>query len=184
MKNPITAIVILAVVVVLGIGAYTLSQNSSKSTSMMKNDEAVMAKDPSANSGQEAVMEKTDGAMMKENDSSMKDDKMATSRYVQYSKPALDSASSARRVLFFYANWCPSCKPANADFEANSSKIPTDLTVIRVNYNDTETDKEEKDLAKKYGITYQHTYVQIDSSGKVVTKWNGGQLDELLSNIK
>ena len=40
------------------------------------------------------------------------------------------------------------------------------------------------DLAKKYGITYQHTFVQIDSQGKEVTKWNGGQTDELAANIK
>lgn len=86
--------------------------------------------------------------------------------------------------LYFYANWCPICKPADADFKANSSKIPPDVTVIRVNYNDTDTGQEEKDLAKKYGITYQHTFVQIDAQGKEVTKWNGGQTDELLANIK
>ena len=44
--------------------------------------------------------------------------------------------------------------------------------------------KEEKDLAKKYAITYQHTFVQIDGLGKEVTKWNGGKTDDLLTNIK
>ncbi|MBP6913533.1 MAG: thioredoxin family protein [Candidatus Levybacteria bacterium] len=114
----------------------------------------------------------------------MMNDKMGGSRYVQYSKAALDSASSGRRVLFFYASWCPTCKPADASFTQDASKIPDDVTLIRVNYNDPETDQEEKDLAKKYGITYQHTFVQIDGTGKEVTKWNGGQIDELLSNIK
>jgi thioredoxin-related protein len=47
-----------------------------------------------------------------------------------------------------------------------------------------ETDQEEKDLAKKYGITYQHTFVQIDSKGNEITKWNGGKTDELLAKIK
>ena len=56
--------------------------------------------------------------------------------------------------------------------------------VLRVNYNDPDTDQEEKELAKKYGITYQHTYVQIDSAGKELTKWNGGGAAELLVNIK
>ncbi len=109
----------------------------------------------------------------------------AGSRYVEYSKATiLDQAATSRRVLFFYANWCPICKPADADFRANSSKIPADVTVIRVNYNDTDTDQEEKDLAKKYAVTYQHTFVQIDPQGKAVTKWNGGQINELLANIK
>lgn len=120
----------------------------------------------------------------KKDEDKMMADKRVTSRYVEYSKAALDQAANSRRVLYFYANWCPVCKPADADFAANSSKIPSDVTVIRVNYNDTDTDQEEKDLAKKYGIIYQHTFVQIDAQGKEVTKWNGGETDELIANIK
>lgn len=111
-------------------------------------------------------------------------DENSASRYVEYSKTVLDQAVNNRRVLYFYASWCPTCIPADADFKANTSKFPDDLIVVRVNYNDLETDKEEKDLAEKHGITYQHTFVQIDSQGKEVTKWNGGQTDELLANIK
>lgn len=163
MRNPIMILVVVAVIAVLGIGAYTFSQKSSESESMV-NDETFVKKD-------EAMMEKTD-------------DKMSDSRYAEYSKVVLDGAVNNRRVLFFYASWCPTCRPADADLKENTSKIPEDVTVIRVNYNDPETDQEEKDLAKKYGITYQHTFVQIDSTGKEVTKWNGGQIDELLSNSK
>lgn len=111
-------------------------------------------------------------------------EKKDTSRYVEYSKSVLDQAVDKRRVLYFYATWCPSCKTANEDFMANSNKIPKDVIVIRTNYNDPNTDQEEKDLAKKYGITYQHTFVQIDSTGKEIAKWNGGQTDELTANIK
>lgn len=134
-------------------------------------------------STEEAKMAQEKAAMKKEVDK-MTTDKNSASRYVEYSKAALDQAATNRRVLYFYANWCPICKPADADFRANSSKIPTDVTVIRMNYNDTDTDQEEKDLAKKYAITYQHTFVQIDGQGKEVTKWNGGKTDELLANIK
>lgn len=108
----------------------------------------------------------------------------SASRYVEYSKEIFDQAVNNRRVLFFYASWCPICRPADADFKQNSSKIPKDVTVLRVNYNDPDTDQEEKDLAKKYGITYQHTFVQIDAQGKELTKWTGGQTDELLNKIK
>jgi thioredoxin 1 len=185
MKNPMIAFVVVAVVAVLGIGAYTRSQSSSQSDSMMKKDEAMM---PSENT----AMEKIDDAMMKKDDSAMEDKKMMnddkmmqkSDPYVEYSKANLDEAASNRRVLFFYASWCPTCKPTDADLRANSSKIPADVTVVRVNYNDPETDQEEKDLAKKYGITYQHTFVQIDNTGKEVTKWNGGKTDELLAKIK
>lgn len=106
------------------------------------------------------------------------------SRYVEYANDILSQTANTRRVLFFYANWCPICLPADSNFKENADKIPLDVTLIRVNYNDTDTDKEEKDLANQYGVTYQHTFVQIDSAGQAVTKWNGGQLDELLANIK
>src|SRR3989338_11334857 len=121
-----------------------------------------------------------DVVIKKSEDSMMKDD----ARYIEYSKTVLDQAVDKRRVLYFYASWCPVCRPADADFKQNSSKIPEDTVVIKVNYNDPDTDQEEKDLAKKYGITYQHTFVQIDAQGKEIAKWNGGQTDELLSKIK
>ena len=110
--------------------------------------------------------------------------KTSSSRYIVYSKGAYDQAVNKRRVLYFYATWCPSCKQANEDFTANPDKIPEDVIVLRVNYNDPDTDSQEKDFAKKYGITYQHTFVQIDEQGKELTKWNGGKTDELVANIK
>lgn len=103
--------------------------------------------------------------------------------YIEFSEGILDN-TIGRRVLFFYANWCPICKPADADFKANVSKFPEDLTLIRVNYNDPDTDPAEKALAQKHGITYQHTFVQIDEAGNEVAKWNGGTTDKLLSEIQ
>ncbi|MBI3559810.1 hypothetical protein HY087_01635 [Candidatus Gottesmanbacteria bacterium] len=180
----------VAIVVLVGGGLFVANQQSQKT------EEAKMAREKAAMAEKEAMKAKEDAAMEekkameKKNDSSTgsEQDKMmkkdSASHYVEYSKAALDQAVSNRRVLYFFANWCPICKPADADFKANSSKIPTDVTVIRVNYNDTDTDQEEKDLAKKYAIIYQHTFVQIDGQGKEVTKWNGGKTDELLAKIK
>ena len=188
MKNPIIIVVIVVAIAVVGLGAYTFSQNSSKSQSMMKKDEAMMTKEETSMEPTNAMMKKDDSAMegnkMMDDEKNSSAKKMADSRYVQYSKSALDHASGNRRILFFYASWCPTCRPADESFTQNVNKIPEDVTLIRVNYNDPETDQEEKDLAKKYHVTYQHTFVQIDSTGKEITKWNGGQIDELLSNIK
>lgn len=161
MKNPIIIFVLVVIFAVVGIGVYSFSQkSSSQSDTVMKKDDISIQKD-------EGVKDESIG-----------------SRYVEYSKGAYDQAANKRRVLYFYATWCPSCKQANADFTANPNKIPEDMVVLRVNYNDPDTDQEEKDLAKKYGITYQHTFVQIDAQGNQLTKWNGGQTDELLENIK
>lgn len=107
-----------------------------------------------------------------------------TVRYMPYSEGTLEKAADSRRVLFFFANWCSTtCIPADRNFQKNTAKIPVDVRVIRVNYNDSDTNSEERALAIKYGVVYQHTFVQIDSKGNVVTKWNGGDIDELLSHI-
>ena len=104
--------------------------------------------------------------------------------YEEYSQKAFGDSAGKRKVLFFHASWCPTCRPADTEFKSNLDKIPGDLVVFKVNYNDPETDDEDRALAAKYGITYQHTYVQIDDDGKEIKKWNGGSLDKLLSQIQ
>ena len=172
------SMIIVGVIVLLSIiggGWYITNQQSHQA------EKTKMAQEKTAIEKKAAMKAKEDSAM-KKNETVM--DKSATARYVEYSKAALDQAAGGRRVLYFYANWCPVCRPADANFKENASIIPEDMTVIRVNYNDSDTDQEEKDLAKQYGIVYQHTFVQIDGQGKQVTKWNGGQIEELLANIK
>lgn len=157
-------IIIILVLVGVGIFAYSSTQKTSNTDSIYSKPTAMQGKSDST---------KTEDKMLKED-----------SRYIEYSKANLDSTKNTRRVLFFYANWCPTCRPANTNFSQNENKIPSDVTLIRVNYNDTETDEEEKALAAKYGVTYQHTFVQINEGGAEVAKWNGGQITELLQNIK
>lgn len=105
-------------------------------------------------------------------------------KYVTISDNTLQAAQGKKRVLYFYANWCPTCKVANEEFTNEIQRIPDDIVVIRTNYNDSDTDQEEKDLAKQYNITYQHTFVQVDENGNEVKKWNGGGIEELVKNIK
>lgn len=105
-------------------------------------------------------------------------------KYVTFSDGVIEENAGKRRVLYFYASWCPTCRPADQSFHDNEAQIPEDVTLIRVNYNDPETDEQEKALAKKYGITYQHTFVQVDENGQQISIWNGGQIEELLSNLK
>lgn len=107
-----------------------------------------------------------------------------SAQYLPYTAEALAANPERRRVLFFYANWCPTCRAADADLSAKLDQLPADLTVIRVNYNDNQTDAAARELARQYGVTYQHTFVQIDATGQELTKWNGGQVAELNSRLQ
>jgi len=173
MKNSVKNILIISFVITLGLVVYFVSQNK---TPLEETKEVMTSKETSP-----SMMEPKDTMVEEEK---MMDKKEVDTRYAMYSKEVLNSSATTRKVLFFYASWCPTCKPADENLQANTSLLPEDVTVIRVNYKDTDTDQEEKDLAEKYGITYQHTFVQIDEQGNEITKWNGGKIDELLANIK
>ena len=103
-------------------------------------------------------------------------------RYVEYS-PAAFAVPSEKKVLFFYASWCPTCRPVDLELTQNFQKIPDNVRIIRVNYNDSDVDGDERALARKYEVTYQHTFVLTDAQGNEIKKWNGGDLSTILTNI-
>lgn len=162
MSKNVISVLAVVLVLVISSGLYISSKKSNVTEKM-----AVKATP-------DAIMnKKTSEAMVS------KDDK-----YIEYVSPETLEIKNSKVVLYFFANWCPTCIPADKEFKADEAKIPDGVTVIRVNYNDPDTDNNEKALSKKYGVTYQHTFVQIDEKGNEVTKWNGGAINELLSNIK
>jgi thiol-disulfide isomerase/thioredoxin len=99
-------------------------------------------------------------------------------RYIPYTPEAFNAAAGMKRVLFFFAPWCSTCVPLDKKIQANTGEIPEDVVLFRVDY-DT-----EKDLKAQYGITYQHTFVFVDGEGNALTTWNGGGLDEIITNTQ
>ena len=106
------------------------------------------------------------------------DTMMKSAGYIAYTKEAFDKASTQKRVLFFAASWCPSCRAADKNFNENLKKIPENVMIFKTDY-DTETA-----LKTKYKITYQHSFVFVDAKGVELKKWSGGGIDELLVNTK
>lgn len=66
-------------------------------------------------------------------------------------------------LLYFYANWCPICARETAEslYPAFNELARADIIGFRVNYNDTDTDADEKNLARTFGVAYQHTKVFV-----------------------
>ncbi len=104
---------------------------------------------------------------------------MASGSYETYSPEKIARAESGDVVLFFHASWCPSCRGLNSDIEGNAVSIPEGVSILKVDYD------KETELKRKYGVTYQHTLVQVDEEGNLIKKWSGSpKLASLLSQIQ
>jgi thiol-disulfide isomerase/thioredoxin len=93
----------------------------------------------------------------------------ARSGFVTYADYSGDPAAFAAGpvVLFFHADWCPKCRETKENLTADPASLPEGMTVVEVDF-DSETD-----LRQKYGVTVQHTFVQVDADGQKVSAWTG-----------
>ncbi len=194
--NKSTSIVIGTIALAVIIGGIYISTNKKgdeiimkeKETTMMNKDNsmedaAMMEKDKMINEAM--MMKEKEGVMMEKDNMAMKDkmtnDVMTKAgSYEAYSAEKIMLASDSHDVvLFFRAGWCPTCVAVDKDIKANISNIPSDLSILDVNYDTS------SDLKKKYGVTYQHNFVQVDKDGNLIKKWSGSPtLAKLIAEVK
>ncbi|OGI89146.1 hypothetical protein A2911_01020 [Candidatus Nomurabacteria bacterium RIFCSPLOWO2_01_FULL_40_15] len=133
----------------------------------------------------EAMMKEGDGAMMAKYTGTVLAGKSAP--VLDYNKADYDMAIASDKlvVLYFYANWCPICKEevANALFPAFDELTTDNVVGIRINYKDSNTDKDEESLARKYGIPYQHTKVFIKNGKQILKAPDGWDKARYLTEI-
>lgn len=185
-KNTGIIIGVIALVVMVG-GIY--ASTSSKDDAMMAKDkmeQQVMEDQKMADEKmmmEKKAMEEKD-AMIKKNETSMSDGGVNMNSikimgsYESYSPEKLVRAENGNVVLFFHASWCPSCRALNQNIEANITSIPAGVSILKVDYD------KEVELKKKYGVTSQHTLVQVEKNGNMIKKWSGGSsLENLISKI-
>lgn len=84
----------------------------------------------------------------------------------------------SKKVHFFHASWCPVCNGIEKEINADMSKIPQGVTIIKTDFD------KETDLKKKFGVTTQATFVQIDESGNEIAQWSADSLDKAVKGIK
>lgn len=190
MKNK--PLIITLIVIVVGFVAWMLimqSQNMAENNDIqdkaMQGNNSVnsLENENEANSmkGEDSDQLDTDNKEMMQTELSGDTEAMSTSgNYAEYSavKVEEEQAKGNTVVLFFHAPWCPFCRTADQAFTSNITEIPAKVTVLKTDYDSN------SDLKKKYAVTYQHTFVQIDAEGNSVTKWNGGDIENLKSNLK
>jgi thiol-disulfide isomerase/thioredoxin len=96
-------------------------------------------------------------------------DVMAAGAYLtkeQY-QSQMASREGTKVVYFFHAPWCPDCRATEKAIARDG--VPAGLTVVKVDF-DSETD-----LRREFGVTQQHTFVQVAPDGAELAKWTGSE---------
>jgi thiol-disulfide isomerase/thioredoxin len=92
---------------------------------------------------------------------------------------AMMQAKKGTVVLYFAATWCPDCQATYKDLGVNFKMFPMDFHLVVINYDTA------KELKMKYGVTQQHTFVEIDASGKALKSWVGSKtVADIIKNAK
>lgn len=92
------------------------------------------------------------------------------SSFVEFNQKDYETALNEGKIVYleFYANWCPICRAQEEDIIEGINKLTrADVAGFRVNFKDDQTDENEKALATKYKIPYQHHKIVL-KDGKVV----------------
>lgn len=135
---------------------------------MVKPDEMMEKKDG------ETMMKKDEGTMMAKYAGTVLAGKSAP--LLDYTKADYDEAIASDKlvVLYFYANWCPICKAEFPSMQSEFNKLTTDTVIgFRVNYNDSDTDNNERALASQFGVAYQHTKVFVKNGKRILKSPEG-----------
>lgn len=117
-----------------------------------------------------AMMEKEDGAMMVKYSGTVLAGKSAP--LLDFVKADYDAALKTDKlvVLYFYANWCPICKAetASALYPAFNELTADNVIGFQVSYKDNQTNTDETNLAKEFGVAYQHTKVFVKNGTRIL----------------
>lgn len=156
-----TILGILLVVGVIGVfSIYVFNQNNSNNSSVNQVRETQTLENETQANNETPTVSELSGQNSK-------------GKYVEYSSSAL---TSNQNVIFFAASWCPTCRRLDQAINSELDYIPENLTILKADFDS------EIELRQKYGVTYQHTLVQVDANGTLLKKWNGG--NDIASIIK
>lgn len=160
---------VLGLFVLIGAGCFGLKNTTEINTASptMLEEQEMNEMDDEMTEGDEEMEEEMSEDMENEMDDT-RSEEMSAGTYEAYSESKLAMANTGDVVLFFKADWCPSCRALDANIKANLDMIPDGLTILEVDFD------EATELKRKYGVTTQHTLVQVDADGNELKQWSGG----------
>lgn len=180
--------IVIAILLIGAIGYTYYEQNKTTSDSAMEdamNDEVMLEGDKMDGDAmeQDTMMEGEGSEMLGYNGSVLagKD-----SPFLDFSKEDYEAALKTDKliVLYFYANWCPICKEEIVKAEAAFEVLEgSDVIGFRVNFKDDQTESYEEQLAREFGVAYQHTKVFVKNGERVLKSPEGWSLERYTSEI-
>ena len=127
---------------------------------------------------QSAEKGQTNGTIMKSDEFSGAVLAGSSAPVIDFNKADYDKAIASGKIvlLYFYATWCPLCRAEVPELYSAFNEVKSDkIVAFRINFNDGNTDADEKVLAQQFQVPYQHTKVLL-KDGKIVLKapdsWN------------
>ena len=156
-------IAVVAIIILGGGGWYLTSHKADSDDAMMVEDGAMME-------------ESMEGEKMMEEEAMMME---AHGTYEAYVPEKVALADEGSVLLFFHADWCPTCRALEAEIEKDISVLPEGLHILKVDY-DTATA-----LKQQYKVTTQHTFVQVNAAGELIQRFNDEQnLADVIARVK
>lgn len=110
-----------------------------------------------------------------------------SSPFLEFNKEDYGKALESNKIIFldFYANWCPICRAEEPEILAGfDSLIENRLIGFRVNFNDSETDSDEKQLAKDFNVPYQHTKIILKEGKEILRSVDQWDKEKFLKELK
>ena len=111
-----------------------------------------------------------------------------SSPFLEFNREDYEKALESDKIILldFYANWCPICRAEEPGIFAGFDYLTENKLIgFRVNFNDSDTDSDEKQLAKDFNVPYQHTKIFLKKGIEIsrsVDQWDKERFLKEISN--
>jgi len=110
----------------------------------------------------------------------------SSSPLLEFNQADYDKAIASDKLvlLYFYANWCPICRAEFPKMQQAFDQLSgSEVVGFKVNYNDTKITDQEKALAQKFGVAYQHTKVALRNGERILKAPDSWETQRYLDEI-
>ena len=183
MNTRILGGIIILLVVIVGVGYFATQTSGPESPevnqdSEMENPEMNESQTAPSEEGQNAGETTVNEEMPNEEVSENTLQEATAGAYLAYSPELVANSNADKIVLFFHADWCPSCRALDRNIISNADDIPADVEIYKVDYD------QETALRQQYGIVRQHSVLTVSSNGEATgSVFHPSTLSQIISSI-